>query len=173
MNKIFISIAIFVNFVYGGMLGSDAPYLEYKAKNYTIIYIPKYQNEAKFIKKNLDKFFIENEIGFGFTLDSPLKIVLVSDDIEIANAFSTQTPYNLNAYFSGGITKIDYFGNKKITGKNLAEDFSEGKLTLPLIHAMKVVKNSEKKLIQNALMQYWYQSHYLILVLEYRHESLL
>ena len=48
---------------------------------------------------------------------------------------------------------LDYFGNKKITGKNLAEDFSEGKLTLPLIRAMKVVKNSEKKLIQNALTQ--------------------
>ena len=48
---------------------------------------------------------------------------------------------------------LDYFGNEKITGKNLAEDFSEGKLTLPIIYAMKLAKDSEKRLIQNTLIK--------------------
>ena len=46
---------------------------------------------------------------------------------------------------------LDYFGDEKITGKNLTEDFSEGKLTLPLIHAIKVSSNTEKSLIKTAL----------------------
>lgn len=48
---------------------------------------------------------------------------------------------------------LDYFGNEKITGKNLAEDFSEGKPTLPLIYAMKVAKDSERKLIEDNLVK--------------------
>ena len=46
---------------------------------------------------------------------------------------------------------LDYFGDEKITGKNLVEDFSEGKLSLPLIHAMKVASNVEKSLIKTAI----------------------
>jgi len=48
---------------------------------------------------------------------------------------------------------LDYFGSEEITGKNLAEDLSEGKPTLPLIYAIKVAKDSERKLIQNNIIK--------------------
>lgn len=48
---------------------------------------------------------------------------------------------------------LDYFGEKSKTGKNIGDDFYEGKVTLPLIFLYDVMSNSEKKqlcdLIQN------------------------
>lgn len=42
---------------------------------------------------------------------------------------------------------LDYIGNKNRIGKNTCNDFQEGKITLPLIYALKNKKN--KKLIKN------------------------
>ena len=47
---------------------------------------------------------------------------------------------------------LDYFGEEKHTGKNLTEDLTEGKTTLPLIRAMKVASRSEKKIIEQSFL---------------------
>ncbi len=39
---------------------------------------------------------------------------------------------------------LDYFGDQEKTGKNISEDLSEGKSTLPLIHSYNVSDNSDK-----------------------------
>ena len=47
---------------------------------------------------------------------------------------------------------LDYFGSKSMTGKNLTEDLSEGKVTLPIIHALEKCNSKEKLLIEKAIV---------------------
>ena len=44
---------------------------------------------------------------------------------------------------------LDYVGSKKTIGKNTGDDFSEQKITLPIIHAMKYASNDEKLFLSN------------------------
>lgn len=46
---------------------------------------------------------------------------------------------------------LDYNGDSKNLGKNIGDDLAEGKMTLPLIYAMKNGKNSQKLVIQEAI----------------------
>lgn len=48
---------------------------------------------------------------------------------------------------------LDYFGDDTQTGKNIAEDLSEGKSTLPLIHSYINSNNNDKKIIENIFNQ--------------------
>tara|TARA_B100000029_G_scaffold505895_1_gene587454 strand:- start:2354 stop:3322 length:969 start_codon:yes stop_codon:yes gene_type:complete len=48
---------------------------------------------------------------------------------------------------------LDYFGEKNYTGKNIIEDFSEGKPTLPIIYAMKKVNDKSKKIIKDTFIK--------------------
>ncbi len=92
-------------------ISSNDNYKIYKTNNYSIIYTDQYNNEASFIQQNLDKLLQQNNQSFGYTMDQPLKIVLVSDNVQIANAFSTQVPYNLDVYYNGGGDKLEYFSS--------------------------------------------------------------
>ena len=42
---------------------------------------------------------------------------------------------------------LDYFGDSLLTGKNIAEDLVEGKVTLPLIHSLRVSDSKERCII--------------------------
>ena len=46
---------------------------------------------------------------------------------------------------------LDYNGDSENLGKNIGDDLAEGKMTLPLIYAMKNGKNSQKIVIQEAI----------------------
>lgn len=46
---------------------------------------------------------------------------------------------------------LDYNGDSASMGKNVGDDLAEGKLTLPLIHALKHAEQSDKIVIQTAL----------------------
>jgi octaprenyl-diphosphate synthase len=48
---------------------------------------------------------------------------------------------------------LDYEGDKDILGKNLGDDLREGKVTLPLICALRLASAAEKELIQDAITQ--------------------
>ena len=46
---------------------------------------------------------------------------------------------------------LDYSGNASQIGKNLGDDLSEGKITLPLIYAMKSSTKNQSKLLKDAI----------------------
>ena len=49
---------------------------------------------------------------------------------------------------------LDYFGSRSLTGKNLAEDLLEGKVTLPIIHALGKCSESNRAIIEKAIVDY-------------------
>ena len=48
---------------------------------------------------------------------------------------------------------LDYFGNSESTGKNIIEDLTEGKATLPIIHAMQNASEADKKVLKSSFKQ--------------------
>ena len=46
---------------------------------------------------------------------------------------------------------LDYAGDPDETGKNVGDDLAEGKITLPLLHAMKVGDENDRRLVADAL----------------------
>ena len=111
MLKISFLILILSVQIFALSISSDDKYKIYQDKKFSIIYTSDYENEAKFIKKNIKEFLEQNDKSFGFTFDEPLKIVLISNNIQIPNAFSTQVPFNMDVYYNGGGDKNDYFSN--------------------------------------------------------------
>ncbi len=107
--KNFILLFLCTINIYALSISSNDNYQVFKADKYTITFTPQYQKEAIFIKENLDDFFKATDNSFGYRFDEPLRIVLISNNIQIANAFSTQVPYNMTAFFNGGTSMVDYF----------------------------------------------------------------
>lgn len=48
---------------------------------------------------------------------------------------------------------LDYSADKKIIGKNIGDDLKEGRVTLPVIRAIKVLPKQKSELIKRALME--------------------
>ncbi len=93
-------------------ISSNDDYKIFKSDKYSIVYTDDHKNEAIFIKENIDEFIKLNDKSFGYSFDEPLNLVLVSNNIQIANAFSTQSPFNLGVYYNGGSGMSDYFATK-------------------------------------------------------------
>lgn len=110
MFKLLLVSLFFTISLYSQSLSSDDNYQVYSSKNYSIIFTDDYKNEALFIKENLDQFLKVNDNSFGYSFDEKLKIVLISNNIQIPNAFSTQVPSNLGVYYNGGSGMNEYFG---------------------------------------------------------------
>ena len=65
------------------------------------------------------------------------------EEVESAGDFA----YSLGIAFQIQDDLLDYFGNEKVTGKKIGKDFLEGKITLPLLRAIKLASEENKKTI--------------------------
>ena len=110
--KYILSILLFLNSLLFASISSNDNYQIIQEKQFTIIYTDTYKQEAKFIKNNLNLFLKHNNQSFGFVLDQPITIILISNNIQVPNAFSTQVPYNMSVYFNGGSSMNSYFATK-------------------------------------------------------------
>ena len=66
------------------------------------------------------------------------------------NAFA-EYGYNLGMAFQLMDDVLDYSGDASVMGKNVGDDLSEGKPTLPLIHALLNADNNEAAVIRHAI----------------------
>jgi len=58
---------------------------------------------------------------------------------------------NLGIAFQLADDLLDYAGDPSLTGKNIGDDLSEGKITLPLLHALKVGDANDRRIVAEAL----------------------
>ena len=58
---------------------------------------------------------------------------------------------NLGIAFQLADDLLDYAGDPSLTGKNIGDDLNEGKITLPLLHAMKVGDERDRRIVGEAL----------------------
>ncbi|MDD2698113.1 MAG: hypothetical protein PHF17_04835 [Arcobacteraceae bacterium] len=141
--KYFLIGCLASHHLYGLSISSDDDYMVLKSDKYSITFTKQYEKEASFIKENLDDFFKVNDNSFTYSFDEPLRIVLVSNNIQVANAFSTQIPYNMTAFYNGGSSMVDYFGTTS---------WLETILTHELIHNYQL--NAKKSEISKTLHKY-------------------
>ncbi len=81
--------------------------IDYKDRSY--IYSPEYKNILPKIEDYQTDIINQYENEYGFKLDDTLRVGLASQNNQIANAFSTQIPFNSQLFYSAGASGIDYF----------------------------------------------------------------
>ncbi|RUM67259.1 MAG: hypothetical protein DSZ06_01565, partial [Sulfurospirillum sp.] len=94
-----------------------------------------------------NKVIDQYEKSFGYSLDDKLYLALLSNNNQIANAFSTQTPLNMQVDYIGGALHPDYFASKSWLNTLLYHESAHNfqinpKKNLLSRYAHKIFKNS-------------------------------
>jgi len=87
----------------------DQEYYTATKRNYELIYTEKnlpFAREAADVETALQPLY---EAQYGFRMDEPLYVGLISDYNQIANGFSTQWPNNRQINYDAGALAVDYF----------------------------------------------------------------
>ncbi len=77
-----------------------------------VIYSSEFDLLPKRVAEKESRVIDEYEKSFGFELDDKLYLGLLSSNNQIANAFSTQLPLNIQMNYIGGALNPDYFATK-------------------------------------------------------------
>ncbi|MEM7468708.1 MAG: octaprenyl diphosphate synthase [Pseudomonadota bacterium] len=95
---------------------------------------------------------IRNKTAKLFEASSQLGVVLSTNDAELESAFATYGRH-LGTAFQLIDDALDYNSSADSIGKNIGDDLSEGKPTLPLLYAMWNGEPSQKEVVRNAIEQ--------------------
>ncbi len=87
-----------------------------------------------------------------FEASMRLGAILAGADAGLESALASYGTY-LGTAFQLIDDVLDYSGDASVIGKNLGDDLSEGKATLPLIHAMTRGNDTERALIRHAITE--------------------
>jgi hypothetical protein len=133
--------------LYGDIVVSGDDYLVSTDDNdIEIIFTQEHQKEAV-LAHSFEKEVLHNyEKSYGFALDSRLHLGLLSSHNQIANAFSTQFPLNIQMNYIAGAYMVDYMSTtswlKTLLFHESAHNFQLNPKKNPLSNiAHKVVKN--------------------------------
>ena len=86
-------------------------YKIHETEHYVLVYDEAYSQAADYIVGNMDKFLAHQEQHFDITLRGKLYLVLSNDDLQFANGYATQIPFNKIQMFNGGRLLGNYFNS--------------------------------------------------------------
>ncbi|NOZ91098.1 MAG: hypothetical protein GXO60_07440 [Epsilonproteobacteria bacterium] len=78
-------------------------------ENSSYIFSDEYRGVLPDIKEYQDRVIAQYSSEFGFNFDDKLRVGLASQNNQIANAFSTQIPFNSQLFYGAGAGEVDYF----------------------------------------------------------------
>lgn len=147
MKKLF-GLLLITPLLYGDIVvsGDDYQVSTNQEGSISVIYTEEHQKEAD-LTHAYEKKVLENyENSYGFALDSRLHLGLLSSHNQIANAFSTQIPLNMQMNYIGGAYMVDYMSTaswlKVLLLHESAHNFQLNPKKNPLSKvAHKIVKN--------------------------------
>ncbi len=84
-------------------------YLMSTDKEVDYIYPEEYAPLMPNMKAYQKEVMQEYEKEFGFKLDDKMSVGVASSNNQIANAFSTQIPFNMQVFYGAGVGYVDYF----------------------------------------------------------------
>jgi len=93
---------------------------------------------------------IERKTACLFKAACQIAGILSESDKDIINALGSFGMHLGNAFQIIDDT-LDYESNSSVIGKEVGDDLSEGKVTLPMIYALENTKGSEKETLSNAI----------------------
>jgi len=94
---------------------------------------------------------IERKTACLFKAACQIAGILSESDKDIINALGSFGMHLGNAFQIIDDT-LDYESNSSVIGKEVGDDLSEGKVTLPMIYALEITKGSEKETLSNAII---------------------
>ncbi len=109
MKRIICSFLIFTFTLKAANVEPDDHYVELKTPKIDLVVAKDYQSKANDIL-NLEESILQTYEGlYGYKLDDTLYLGVASSNNQIANAFSTQIPFNMQMNYIGGSLIPDYF----------------------------------------------------------------
>lgn len=94
---------------------------------------------------------IEGKTATLFAAAAQIAAILAGQDVSIQNQMY-QFGLSLGKAFQITDDIMDYSSHSDTMGKNLGDDLTEGKPTLPLIYAMQMAKKSDAEIIRQAIL---------------------
>ena len=91
------------------VVSQDEAYYKATVRNTELIFTEQnkpFAEHAAGVEKHLQPDY---EATFGYRMDAPLYVGLISENNQIANGFSTQFPHNRQINYVGGASAVDYF----------------------------------------------------------------
>jgi len=147
MKKIALSFVLATLSVQAAHVVPGDEYLHFPQKKIDFIVAQEYEKEAKEVVPFERKVLQRYEALFGYKLDDTLYLTLASSKNQIANAFSTQVPLNMQINYIGGSLMPDYFATtswlKTILVHESAHNFQLNAKENPLAAGVyKIFKNT-------------------------------
>jgi len=84
-------------------------YLISKDNEVDYVYTPEHAPLMSKMKSYQKEVMQDYEKGFGVKLDDKMSVGIASSHNQIANAFSTQIPFNMQMFYGAGVGYVDYF----------------------------------------------------------------
>jgi len=147
MKKIALSLVLATLSVQAAHVVPGDEYLHFPQKKIDFIVAQEYQDQAKQVVPFEKEVIRKYEQLFGYKLDDTLYLTLASSKNQIANAFSTQIPLNMQINYIGGSLMPDYFATtswlKTILLHESAHNFQLNAKENPLASGVhKIFKNT-------------------------------
>lgn len=109
--KLFLALIVYISALYGGeaIVPGDEQYYKIEENSAEVIFTEQNRYAAEQAMALEPMLNQEYEHSFGYTLDAPLFVGIISQQNQIGNGFSTQYPLNMQINYIGGTQQIDYF----------------------------------------------------------------